>query len=160
MRLYYSLLVLATILLAGMILPAQALAHGSVMSIHMYRNRYTPTAVTIYKGEKILFENSDNQPHWPQVSFAGSGKEATISASADSAILAKQLWLYKFDLAGTYRYQDKLNPKIQGDITVRVGSGLTTPNPEDNVKPPSRLGNFWLTIWQLLSHALPFVPKY
>ena len=97
-----TLLILVS-LVAALVLVAPATAATKAVSIK--RAAFSPATVSIVAGDSIRWRNDDTQNH--QVvsttgAFASPGRTYT----------------FRFDVAGTYRYRDALNPSVTG--TVRV----------------------------------------
>ena len=68
-----------------------------------------PATVSIVAGDSIRWRNDDTQNH--QI-------VSTTGAFASPVLARGKTYTFRFDVAGTYRYRDALNPSVTG--TVRV----------------------------------------
>jgi plastocyanin len=79
-------------------------------TISIYGSTFSPKNVTVTAGDTVTWVNRDNANH--QV-LAKGGQFA-------SAILKpKQKYTHKFQTPGTYAFEDELNPKLTGKVTVK-----------------------------------------
>jgi plastocyanin len=101
-----TLLILVS-LAAALALTSPAAAATKVVSIK--RNAFQPATVSIVAGDSIRWRNDDTRDH--QV-------VSTTGAFASPVLRPGRTYTFRFDVAGTYRYRDALNPSVNG--TVRV----------------------------------------
>jgi plastocyanin len=101
-----TLLILVS-LAAALALASPAAAATKVVSIK--RTAFQPATVSIVAGDSIRWRNDDTRDH--QV-------VSTTGAFASPVLRPGRTYTFRFDVAGTYRYRDALNPSITG--TVRV----------------------------------------
>jgi len=101
-----TLLILVS-LAAALALASPAAAATKVVSIK--RTAFQPATVSIVAGDSIRWRNDDTRDH--QV-------VSTTGAIASPALRPGRTYTFRFDVAGTYRYRDALNPSVTG--TVRV----------------------------------------
>ena len=94
-------------LVAALTLASPAAAATKVVSIK--RTAFQPATVSIVAGDSIRWRNDDTRDH-QVVSTAG--------AFASPVLVPGRTYTFRFDVAGTYRYRDALNPSVTG--TVRV----------------------------------------
>ena len=94
-------------LAAALALTSPAAAATKVVSIK--RSAFQPATVTIVAGDSIRWRNDDTRDH--QV-------VSTTGAFASPVLRPGRTYTFRFDVAGTYRYRDALNPSVTG--TVRV----------------------------------------
>ena len=101
-----TLLILVS-LVAALVLVAPAAAATKVVSIK--RAAFSPATVSIVAGDSIRWRNDDTQNH----------QIVSATGAFASPVLARgRTYTFRFDVAGTYRYRDALNPSVTG--TVRV----------------------------------------
>jgi len=94
-------------------------------------NGFSPLNLTIASGTTVVFKNQSSSPMWPASAFhpthrayPGSGIEKCGTPEqpkifdACGEIPAGQSWSFKFDIPGTWKYHDHLNPEKTGIITV------------------------------------------
>ncbi len=103
MRRILILSVLVSALLAG----PDALA--ATKTVDIKRSAFSPQTVNIVAGDTIRWRNADTRNH-QVVSATG--------AFASPVLAPNRTYSFTFDVAGTYRYRDALNPSVTG--TVRV----------------------------------------
>ena len=101
-----TLLILVS-LAAALVLASPAAAATKVVSIK--RTAFQPATVSIVAGDSIRWRNDDTRDH--QV-------VSTTGAFASPVLRPGRTYTFRFDVAGTYRYRDALNPSATG--TVRV----------------------------------------
>jgi plastocyanin len=103
MRRILILSVLVSALLAG----PDALA--ATKTVDIKRSAFSPQTVNIVAGDTIRWRNVDTRNH-QVVSATGT--------FASPVLAPNRTYSFTFDVAGTYRYRDALNPSVTG--TVRV----------------------------------------
>ena len=101
-----ALLILVS-LAAALVVASPAAAATKVVSIK--RTAFQPATVSIVAGDSIRWRNDDTRDH--QV-------VSTTGAFASPVLRPGRTYTFRFDVAGTYRYRDALNPSVTG--TVRV----------------------------------------
>ena len=102
-----SLLILVSLVASFVLAPAAPAAVTKVVSIK--RTAFSPASVSITAGDSIRWRNDDTRDH--QV-------VSTTGTFASPVLRPGRTYTFRFDVAGTYRYRDALNPSIIG--TVRV----------------------------------------
>jgi plastocyanin len=95
------------VLLASLLVGPEALAATKVVQIQ--RNAFSPTTVSIVAGDTITWRNRDTRNH--QI-------VSTTGTFASPILAPNRSYSFTFEVAGTYRYRDALNPTVTG--TVRV----------------------------------------
>lgn len=100
------LLVLVSVFAALLVAQPAAAATKTVL---IKRSAFSPDTVSIVAGDSIRWRNDDTRNH-QVVSATG--------AFASPVLRPGQSYAFRFDVAGTYRYRDALNPTVTG--TVRV----------------------------------------
>src|SRR5215211_2032983 len=95
------------VLLAALVAGPQALA--ATKTVQIQRNAFSPSTVSIVAGDTVRWRNADTRNH--QV-------VSTTGAFASPVLAPGRTYSFRFDVAGTYRYRDALNPTVRG--TVRV----------------------------------------
>lgn len=90
---------------------------------------FSPSTITIKQGDTVAFENkaSDNvriasNPHPIHNGYPTTG--GCVSSTFDSCgnIPPGQMWLFKFDIAGSWGYHNHLNPSQGGTVVVQPAS--------------------------------------
>ena len=102
-----TLLILVS-LVAALVLVAPAAA-ATTKTVSIKRAAFSPATVSIVAGDSIRWRNDDTQNH--QI-------VSTTGAFASPVLARGRTYTFRFDVAGTYRYRDALNPSVTG--TVRV----------------------------------------
>lgn len=87
--------------------PVASAATTKVVSIK--RAAFSPASVSIVAGDSIRWRNDDTRDH--QV-------VSTTGTFASPVLRARQTYTFRFDVAGTYRYRDALNPSVTGTVKV------------------------------------------
>jgi plastocyanin len=95
------------VLLASLLVGPDALAATKVVQIK--RSAFSPATVSIVAGDTITWRNTDTRNH--QV-------VSTTGTFASPVLRPNRSYSFTFEVAGTYRYRDALNPTVTG--TVRV----------------------------------------
>lgn len=97
--------------------------------IHMIEEGFEPETASIEKGETVIYENVDTEPHWPASNihpthrlYPGSDIEKCTTVEekqifdACRGIEPGESWSFVFEKPGEWRYHDHLNPKLGGRI--------------------------------------------
>jgi plastocyanin len=84
-------------------------ANAATKRVDILRNAFSPATVNIVAGDTIRWRNVDSRNH--QV-------VSTTGTFASPVLRPGRTYSFPFDVAGTYRYRDALNPNVTG--TVRV----------------------------------------
>lgn len=100
-------LLILPVLLAALVAGSDALA--ATKTVEIRRNAFAPTTVSIVAGDTIRWRNVDTRHH--QV-------VSTTGTFASPVLAPNRSYSFTFEVAGTYRYRDALNPTVTG--TVRV----------------------------------------
>lgn len=92
---------------------------------------YSPSALTVKKGEVVTFKNQSSRSMWPasaihptHMVYSGTSLSAHCPDKAENAFdackgfLSGESWSFKFDKTGTWKYHDHLNPGSIGTIVV------------------------------------------
>jgi plastocyanin len=78
---------------------------------------FLPEAIKIKKGEQVKWVNQDKVAH--QVAADPYPTHASLPSFFSLALLSNDSYTYTFNQAGTYTYQDYLNPlKFKGTVIV------------------------------------------
>lgn len=104
MRRILVLLPLVAALAAG----PEALA-ATTKTVRIERSAFRPATVNIVAGDTIRWRNVDTRNH--QI-------VSTTGAFASPVLRPDRTYSFKFDVAGTYRYRDALNPSVTGVVRV------------------------------------------
>lgn len=95
-------------LLAALLAAPTALG-ATTKTVQIKRGSFAPATVSIVAGDTIRWRNVDTRDH--QI-------VSTTGTFASPVLGPNRSYSFKFDVAGTYRYRDALNPAVTG--TVRV----------------------------------------
>jgi len=95
-------------LVAGLLLVGPATA-ATTKTVSIKRAAFSPATVSIVAGDSIRWRNDDTQNH-QIVSSTGAFASPVLSRG--------KAYTFRFDVAGTYRYRDALNPSVTGTIKV------------------------------------------
>jgi plastocyanin len=95
------------VLLASLLVGPEALA--ATRTVEIKRNAFSPQTVSIVAGDTITWRNTDTRNH--QV-------VSTSGTFASPILRPNRSYSFTFDVAGTYRYRDALNPTVTGTIRV------------------------------------------
>jgi plastocyanin len=79
---------------------------------------YTPSTLTINKGDTVKFVNNGTKAIWP-ASAPHPTHTDYPAFDPKKAIAVGQSWSFTFDLVGTWKYHDHLNATRFGSITVQ-----------------------------------------
>ncbi len=86
---------------------------------------YSPSTLRVKVGETVTFKNSSSQSTWTASVFhpthtAYSTTGGCIGSTFDACkgVQPGESWSFKFDLAGTWKYHNHLNPSNTGTIIV------------------------------------------
>jgi plastocyanin len=93
---------------AALLLVAPATA-ATTKTVSIKRTAFSPATVSIVAGDSIRWRNDDSRDH--QV-------VSTTGTFASSVLRPGRTYTFRFDVAGTYRYRDALNPSVTGTIKV------------------------------------------
>ena len=95
-------------LVASLLLAPTATA-AVTKTVSIKRTAFAPSTVSIVAGDSIRWRNDDTRNH--QV-------VSTTGAFASPVLRPGRTFTFRFDVAGTYRYRDALNPTVTGTIRV------------------------------------------
>ena len=88
---------------------------------------YAPNSITVKAGESVTYKNQSSRAMWPASAMhpthrvyptTGGGLGSTFDACR--GVLAGGSWTFTFDIAGTWKYHDHLNPSASNSGTVIV----------------------------------------
>ena len=102
-----TLLILVS-LVVGLLLAGPAAA-ATTKTVSIRATSFAPATVSIVAGDSIRWRNDDTRNH--QI-------VSTTGAFASPVLARGKTYTFRFDVAGTYRYRDALNPKVTGTIKV------------------------------------------
>ena len=97
-----------------------------VMVVAYTDDGFSPSNTSLVKGGTVRFVNRSNNdmwvaanPHPVHSGYAGEGGCAASTFDSCGGISPGDAWEFTFDIAGTWRYHDHLNPGMQGKVTVQ-----------------------------------------
>lgn len=86
---------------------------------------YSPTSLSVKTGATVTFKNEGSQAMWPASAIHPTHKiypttGGCIGSTFDACeeIQPGDSWSFQFDIAGTWKYHDHLNPSSTGIIVV------------------------------------------
>lgn len=89
-------------------------------------NGFTPSTLTVKKGTAVVFVNNSSSSFWPASAphpvhnaYPTTGGCVGSTFDACQAIGPGGRWSFTFDIAGTWKYHDHLNPSFFGTIVVQ-----------------------------------------
>ncbi len=97
--------------------PVPAVSETGTHVITLISSGFSPTELTIQKGETVTFRNETNKPFWPASNLHPSH---LIYPEFDpkQPVVPPNSWSHTFDKAGEWRFHDHLAPYNTGTITV------------------------------------------
>jgi len=101
------ILIVLTLLIA--LLAAPAAIGVTTKTVQIKRDAFAPATVSIVAGDTIRWRNADTRNH--QI-------VSTTGAFASPILRPNRSFSFTFQVAGTYRYRDALNPKVTGIVRV------------------------------------------
>ncbi|MBI2021728.1 cupredoxin domain-containing protein [Candidatus Daviesbacteria bacterium] len=112
---------------------SKAVLSSEEATILLKDGEFKPDEITIKKGQEVIFKNEDTDARWPASDFHPIH---LIYKEFDPKrpIQPGEVWKFKFEKAGIFKFHDHLNPHLIGKITVsESGSTQFTPS-KDNTK--------------------------
>jgi plastocyanin len=88
---------------------------GNVVT--MEADGFSPSTLTVERGETVTFENTSDEDKWP-ASNVHPTHELYPGFDAKNAVLPDESYSFTFERAGSWGYHDHLNPALQGTIVV------------------------------------------
>lgn len=112
--------------------------------IHMTSKGYEPSKVEIKAREKVVFENTDSVDLWPASNIHPTHQ---IYAEFDpkKPIKPNQVWEFKFNKKGTWRFHDHLYPQIVGSIQVLEDG-------QNQIQNQGLVGKLWVFLKQFFTN--------
>jgi plastocyanin len=101
--------ILIVLPLVAALVAAPAAIGATTKTVQIKRGAFSPGTVSIVAGDTIRWRNVDTRNH--QI-------VSTTGTFASPVLRPNRSYSFKFEVAGTYRYRDALNPSVTG--TVRV----------------------------------------
>lgn len=95
-------------------------------NVIVYTNTgYSPNSINIKAGDTVTFKNESSQPMWTasamhptHTQYPTTGGCIGSTFDACQGVQPGSTWLFKFDLVGTWKYHNHLNPTHFGTIIV------------------------------------------
>lgn len=75
-----------------------------VADISINPNGYSPSTITVKRGQQVTWTNNDTKPH-----NIAADQDATPSLGTSETLNRSDSYTYAFDTAGTYHYYDPQN---------------------------------------------------
>lgn len=108
--------ILLVLPLAAVLLAAPE-AQAATKRVDILRSAFSPGTVSIVAGDTIRWRNVDSRDH-QVVSATGT--------FASPVLRPGRTYSFRFDVAGTYRYRDALNPRVTGTVRVAGAPAAVT----------------------------------
>ncbi len=89
---------------------AKAVPSPVIHNVSIVNFAFSPTSITVRKGETIVWTNKDSTPH--TVTGGTNGDINSLPLSQN------QTYSFAFDKTGTFSYHCKIHPSMKGTITV------------------------------------------
>lgn len=87
---------------------------------------YSPTTITIKKGEAVIFKNQSSRSMWTASAthpthrvYPTTGGCLGSTFDACKGVQTGDVWSFKFDVSGAWKYHDHLSPGDRGEIIVQ-----------------------------------------
>lgn len=100
-------ILIVLVALGALVAGSDALA--ATKNVEIRRNAFAPASVSIVAGDTIRWRNVDTRDH--QV-------VSTTGTFASPVLARNRTYSFTFEVAGTYRYRDALNPNVTGVVRV------------------------------------------
>jgi plastocyanin len=101
-----TLLILVSLVATLVVAPS---ASAATKTVSIKRAAFSPVTVSIIAGDSIRWRNDDTRDH--QI-------VSTTGTFASPVLRPGRTYTFRFDVAGTYRYRDALNPSVTGTVKV------------------------------------------
>jgi plastocyanin len=88
------------------------------LTIVMGDDEYTPSDITIQKGQTVVFKNESVDWRWPASNLHPT-HDIYPQFDPKEPVAPGSEWSFRFDQAGDWRMHDHLAPYITGTITVK-----------------------------------------
>ncbi len=85
--------------------------------VTLTKDGWVPEEIVIRKGEKVVFNNTENTPYWPASSLHPN-HGIYPEFDPKERIMPPENWEFVFDKAGTWKYHDHINEHKTGIIVV------------------------------------------
>ncbi len=89
-----------------------------VKEVDITASGFSPTSITIKKGDYIWFVNKDSASHWPASNPHPTHTDLP-GFDALHALKTGEKYSYQFVKVGTWGYHDHLNPSVGGQVVVQ-----------------------------------------
>jgi plastocyanin len=96
---------------------AHPLDRGSVV-VHVTEKGFEPGSVEVAAGETVVFENVDDEGHWP-ASDDHPTHEIYPAFDPNKPIQPNTSWSVTLDKPGRWAYHDHMNPTLTGEVVVQ-----------------------------------------
>ncbi len=91
---------------------------NTLHTVKLTEDGFAPSAITIAKGDTVVFTTTRNKPFWP-----ASDLHPTHGIYSEfdpkQPIEANQSWSFRFDKTGEWRFHDHLAPLFRGTVRVQ-----------------------------------------
>ena len=91
-----------------------AIAAPRVAFVRITEDGFSPAALKINAGTEVVWTNSDTEIHSIEAAIGSKYPSLNSNTNLDT----NGTYRYTFDQKGKYNYHDKLNPTMNGSVTV------------------------------------------
>ena len=96
------------------------------ITIKMSSTGFNPASVTVKAGQSVTWINKDAIGHWPasgphpiHTEYPETGGCSSSTFDACAGIAPGKSWSFTFNLKGSWKYHDHLNPNLWGMVVVK-----------------------------------------
>lgn len=94
---------------------------GAEKIVEITSTGFSPNTLTINAGDKVIFVNKDGAPHWPASAVHPTHCEYKGCGVFDArkGLAQDESYPMVFDVTGSWKYHDHLNPGMTGIVVVQ-----------------------------------------
>ncbi len=97
---------------------ADVMPTPEVLEIKITSSGFSPSTITIKKGDYVQFTNTDTANHWP-ASDPHPVHTDLSGFDAKKGLKTGENYRYQFNKTGTFTFHDHLNPSWRGSVIVQ-----------------------------------------
>lgn len=87
------------------------------VTVDMRKNLFDPAKLTVKKGTKVCFVNSDTEARWPASNIHPT-HDIFPEFDPQKPVRSGDTWCYVFGKPGIWQFHDHLFPELVGSVTV------------------------------------------
>lgn len=111
------LVLLVSFLIAAVMFDSKTALAPVVAQITITKDGFIPAALSVEKGTKIVWTNTDSVQHQIQANPHPTGD--SLPGLKSKVLNSNQTYEYTADTTGSFNYHDHLNPTANGTLEVR-----------------------------------------